>query len=182
MKRCVKCGVEQPLENFYKAAGTRDGHRGDCKACFRARAKARYPLVRDREIERARRWREENLDRFRANQRRMRSTPRGKRKQRADHLKRKYGISIEDYDALLLRQEGGCAICELPPRDDISLHVDHDHDTGAIRGLLCFRCNNALGDFGDHADRLLAAAGYLGPVPKDPALVRRLAALKPAAA
>ena len=174
----MKCGVEQPLENFYKAAGTRDGRRGDCKACFRARAKARYPLVRERAIARARRWREENLDRFRATQRRMRATPGGRRKQREDHLKRKYGISIEEYDALLSRQEGDCAICGQPPRSDISLHVDHDHDTGAIRGLLCFRCNNALGDFGDDADRLIGAAGYLGPVPKEPALVRRLDELR----
>jgi hypothetical protein len=67
MKRCVKCGLLQPLSSFYKAAARR--------AC---RAKARYPMVREANIARARKWREDNLERFQANQRRMRSTPEAK--------------------------------------------------------------------------------------------------------
>jgi hypothetical protein len=47
------------------------------------------------------------------------------------------------------------------PRDDISLHIDHDHETGAIRGALCFSCNNLLGDVHDDVSLLLAAAEYL---------------------
>ena len=147
MKRCVKCSVVQPLESFYRAKGTRDGYRGDCKSCFKARAKARYPLVREANIARARKWREENLERFQANQRRMRSTPQGKLRERAGHLKRKYGLTVEQYDEMLATQGGGCFICGRPPREDISLHVDHDHCRGNIRGLLCFPCNNALADF-----------------------------------
>ena len=75
MKKCVKCGVVQALDSFYKAKGTRDGYGGDCKACFRARAKARYPQVREANIVRAWKWREDNLERFQANQRPRRSTP-----------------------------------------------------------------------------------------------------------
>ena len=67
----------------------------------------------------------------------------------------------EWYDEQLAAQGGGCAICGRPPRDDISLHVDHDHRTGALRGLTCFRCNNALGDFGDDAALIEKAAAYL---------------------
>ncbi len=78
---------------------------------------------------------------------------------------------------MLAEQDGGCAICGRPPRNDIALHVDHEHGTGRIRGLLCFRCNNALGDFEDDHTRLGAALAYLGPVPKDDATVARLAAL-----
>jgi hypothetical protein len=85
MKKCSKCGVVQPLENFYKAKGTRDGRRGDCRACFRKRAQERYPLVRDEAIERARKWREDNIERFRENQRRMRATPAADPTSRADH-------------------------------------------------------------------------------------------------
>jgi hypothetical protein len=63
----------------------------------------------------------------------------------------------EDRDA----QDGVCVICGSPPPDESSLHVDHDHRTGRIRGLLCFTCNNALGDFGDDLDRLARAVTYL---------------------
>ncbi len=91
----------------------------------------------------------------------MRSTPEGKAKQRAGHLKRKYGITIEQYDALLSEQGGACAICGRKPRPDISLHLDHDHQTGQVRGILCFRCNNALGDFDDDASLLQQAVAYV---------------------
>ncbi len=128
---------------------------------LRARAKARYPLVRERNIARAQKWREENLDRFRENQRRMRNTPEGKARQRAGHLKRKYGITVQQYDALLASQGGGCAICGRLPQPDVSLHLDHDHDSGQLRGVLCFRCNNALGDFDDDPALLQQAVGYL---------------------
>jgi len=158
MKACVKCGVVQPLDSFYKASGTRDGHRGDCKDCFRARAKQRYPLVREANIARARQWREDNLERYRANQRRMRSTPEGKLRQRAGHLMRKFGMTIEQYDAMLEAQGGGCFICGRAPREDISLHVDYCHSSGKVRGILCFCCNNALADFQEDP-RLLARAG-----------------------
>ena len=161
MKRCVKCGVTQPLEAFYRAKGTRDGLRGDCKSCFKARAKARYPLVREANIARAQKWRDENIERFRENQRRMRSTPEGKAKQRTGHLKRKYGMTVEQYDTILSEQGGGCAICGRKPRPDISLHIDHDHETGAVRGILCFRCNNGLGDFDDDAVLLQQAVAYV---------------------
>lgn len=62
---------------------------------------------------------------------------------------------------MLASQGGGCAICGRAPREDIALHVDHDHATGAIRGLTCFRCNNALGDFADDPSLLEHAAAYL---------------------
>ena len=161
MKRCTKCGIEQPLENFYKATTTRDGLRGDCKSCFRARAKARYPQVRDQAIERAQRWQAENRERHLANQRRRRSTAEGKAKLRADYLRRKFGISLEQYAALLSAQGGVCALCGRPPIEGISLHIDHDHNTGRVRKLLCFRCNNALGDLDDDPGRLRDAAAYI---------------------
>lgn len=53
------------------------------------------------------------------------------------------GVSIEEYDRMLAAQGGGCAICHNPPKNR-RLHVDHDHKTGKVRGLLCFRCNRAL--------------------------------------
>ena len=76
---------------------------------------------------------------------------------RTYHLKRRYGISAEDADAMLAEQNGLCAICEAAP----AAHVDHDHDTGAVRQLLCFNCNGGLGQFRDDPAVLRAAAEYV---------------------
>ena len=54
-------------------------------------------------------------------------------------------------------QGGACAICQVRPAE----HVDHDHETGAVRGILCFTCNVGLGNFGDEPERLLLAHRYL---------------------
>jgi hypothetical protein len=62
---------------------------------------------------------------------------------RARRLKRKYGISIRQYDEMLALQLGVCAICHFPPKSR-RLHVDHDHATKRVRGLLCFTCNRFL--------------------------------------
>jgi hypothetical protein len=81
---------------------------------------------------------------------------------RAAHLKRKYGITVADYEGMLAAQGGGCAICGAPEPNGQSLHVDHCHDTGAVRGLLCFTCNAGLGLFDHDGERLARAASYLG--------------------
>lgn len=76
----------------------------------------------------------------------------------------KWGLTQEGYDALLESQGGVCAICERPARGglmDHSLHVDHDHETGEVRGLLCRSCNTALHLLDDPAKRERALA-YLG--------------------
>ena len=73
------------------------------------------------------------------------------------HLKRRYGIGADEFDELVVRQSGVCAICGRPGPE----HVDHDHETGAVRGILCFNCNGGLGQFRDSIDSLLAAASYL---------------------
>ena len=73
------------------------------------------------------------------------------------HLKRRYGISADEFDELVVQQGGVCAICGRPDPE----HVDHDHETGAVRGILCFNCNGGLGQFRDSIDSLLTAASYL---------------------
>lgn len=69
----------------------------------------------------------------------------------------KYGISETQYRALLTHQQGLCAICH----KDRDLVVDHNHDTGKVRGLLCHRCNTGLGHFEDSVEFIRAAEGYL---------------------
>jgi hypothetical protein len=73
------------------------------------------------------------------------------------HLKRRYGITAVEADAMLAEQDGLCAICRRAP----AVHVDHDHATGAVRALLCFNCNGGLGQFKDDPDVLRAAAEYV---------------------
>lgn len=87
-------------------------------------------------------------------------TPRQRRDQ---HLRSQYGITHDEYDAMLAKQGGGCAICG----DDGAgsrcgvLHVDHCHNSSAIRGLLCESCNLALGKFRDDPELLRRAAEYI---------------------
>ena len=160
-KHCHLCGELKPLDDFYRAAGMRDGHRNDCKACNLAAKKKRYEADPQREIQRVRDWQLRNHDRHLAYQRERRQRPENKRRERDGHLRRKFGITIEQYEEMLAAQDGRCAICRSKARSDISLHVDHDHKSGRNRGLLCFRCNNVLGDLKDDPDRLLAALSYL---------------------
>lgn len=77
-------------------------------------------------------------------------------------LRREYGITQEDYYDILEEQDGVCFICKGPPAWGKSKFcVDHDHDTGEVRGLLCNPCNSAIGYFGDDITRLKNAIEYL---------------------
>ena len=60
------------------------------------------------------------------------------------HVLRQYGITGEEYNAMLAAQHGGCALCGAPPTRN-RLAVDHDHETGRVRGILCMPCNRTLG-------------------------------------
>lgn len=85
------------------------------------------------------------------------------RQRRQHSLKRKYGISLDDYENLLAKQGGHCALCDKKPSDERygSLHVDHCHKTGRVRGLLCTNHNTALGTLGDDVEGLHRAINYL---------------------
>lgn len=89
---------------------------------------------------------------------RMKASPNHKDRVAKAKRKQYYGITQEQYDEMLASQNGVCAICKLATR----LVVDHDHDTGEFRGLLCRTCNSGIGQLRDSLRLVLAAADYLG--------------------
>ena len=110
-----------------------------------------YQAHKERINEQSRRWKRENPERATYLRRRW-------------MLREKYGITPEQYDEMLAAQGGGCAICgrtESGRSQSGHLLVDHDAQTGQVRGLLCHPCNVSLGHFRDDPDLLVAAAMYL---------------------
>lgn len=79
----------------------------------------------------------------------------------ANHIKRMYGMLPDDYESLLRSQNGVCAICRQEPVPGKRLAVDHCHNTGIVRGLLCTNCNIGIGNLADNPARVRAAAQYL---------------------
>jgi len=79
-------------------------------------------------------------------------------------LKKKYGMSLKDYDQMLASQQHGCKICgtNKPMNNSEYLCVDHCHTTGKVRGLLCSKCNSAIGLFDEDTNRMRLAMQYLG--------------------
>ncbi len=146
-KRCTQCGEDQPLSAYY-------GKHAECKTCFRERIRTRQarPEVRARIAQKQIEYRE-----------RVRPSIRAKTLAR-------YGIKPDDYDARYAEQGGCCKICGAEgdrlgtggqaTRSSV-LVVDHCHDSGSIRGLLCNRCNRAIGLLGDNPDTLRRAIAYL---------------------
>ena len=81
--------------------------------------------------------------------------------QRAWHLKAHYGISLAEYQAILVLQGGGCAVCGKKKHSVKALHVDHDHKTGKTRGIVCSSCNRAIAFMGDSPELAKKLVNYL---------------------
>jgi hypothetical protein len=90
------------------------------------------------------------------------------------HLMHRYGIGADDFDRLVAEQGGVCAICGKPDPE----HVDHSHDTGEVRGILCFNCNGGLGQFRDSIDTLRSAATYLEFLDAESVELREMAVVR----
>jgi len=94
------------------------------------------------------------------------STPRGFRyecKICENHRRNvnRYGITKEDFKKLYEQQEGACAVCgKFLEYNGLDTHIDHDHDTGKVRGILCSNCNTALGLLKENVEIILALAMY----------------------
>jgi hypothetical protein len=137
MKKCSVCLVERPLNCFYFRKDN-NAYRASCKECFLKQQQKTHLKRKD--------------------------LPEYKSKIRKYSLKHNYGITLEDYNALLEKQERSCAICkskEVNRKTDKNFCVDHNHKTGEVRGLLCHSCNAMLGKAKENSDTLRNAAAYL---------------------
>ena len=161
MKPCRKCGITKPLSEFHKARGMRDGHRNECKPCLKQIQRAWYERNREYAIARAQDWVRRNPERYAEQKRRWREDKKVERRaiERSGHLRRKYGLTIEDFEFLRVAQGDRCAICDQP--DSAGLHIDHHHDSGLIRGLLCGKCNKAIGLLKEDPALFDSASSYL---------------------
>jgi hypothetical protein len=138
-KDCCVCGCRKSFDSFYNYKNKSDGKSYRCKDCDDLSRK---------------KWKENNSDS-------------SKLSVRKNNLKSRYGIDLDIYYSLLKKQNNKCGICEatennvLGDRAKWSFAVDHNHDTGKVRGLLCNQCNRAIGMLKDDAALLRKAADYL---------------------
>ena len=133
-KTCVTCKIEKHVDEFYPSSSIKSGYRSECILCTKAKSK-KYPKSKE-QIRRTR-------------------------------LKHSYGITLEEYNKMFIEQGGVCDICKNPQTVQnfkgitSSLAVDHDHNTGKIRGLLCSNCNTGIGFFEEDEKRILKVLEYL---------------------
>jgi len=144
-KFCNSCGLHLPVTQFHNQSDKKDGKRSQCKLCTNKR----------------------NLEKYHSCEETKKSHHMASRKH---SLFKNYGITLEEYDAMLLEQGGRCAICKSdkpwgfvaePKRAKEFFCVDHDHTTREVRGLLCQPCNTGLGNFRDNSDHMRMAIKYL---------------------
>lgn len=154
MKRCSKCKQERPRSEFYAHTRTCDRLTSWCKSCFREQ----YEATRERRLARKRELWFADVDASRAA---SRAYLRANREAVAANVRKaKYGVSAEQYAEMVARAKGRCELCGDPPSSR-GLGIDHCHRTGIVRGLLCTRCNTALGKLRDDPRLMRAAADYV---------------------
>lgn len=126
----------------------------------RAYDRVRYPEIKEKHKAIARAWYYAHQEQQKAKSRAAYQAQKYERA--AKEREKKFGLTQEGFDALLAVQNGRCAICRSEtPGGRGGFAVDHCHEIGHVRGLLCTNCNNGLGRFKDNPDHLIAAADYL---------------------
>ena len=149
LKACKSCSHEQDVKNFQKGSYNCNKCRAEVEKNRRARN--RNPLTevqKEARRESSRKWRRNNLEKAIL-------------MSRNTDYKRKYGITIDDYNMMLELQSGVCAICSQECKTEKNLAVDHDHKNGQIRALLCKNCNTGLGSFNDNIENMQKAIDYV---------------------
>ena len=161
LRRCRVCNEEKPITEFRKAE---HGNRAkNCKACAAANLRKWREQNKEHVAQYTRKYqsRPEYLARHREYNRKRHYDMTVRERHRDNYLRRTFGITLDEYNQMLAEQDGRCAICRATCKSGRQLAVDHCHETGVVRGLLCMNCNRVLGWMDDDADRLMAAAAYV---------------------
>ena len=146
-KRCPKCKIIKLLYDFPKSRCRANGVGSWCKVCKRVYNREFYTRNKEAIIKRTKDYRASNKDKVAD----FHKTPKRRATKRAWTLKKKYGLSMQDYNTILAQQGGVCSICgEAETAKDVAgnlkpMSVDHSHVTGVVRTLLCDRCNKLVG-------------------------------------
>ena len=183
-KICKRCGKEKELNEFCKAKSYKDGYSNLCKECRneisleRGVTRKRAVKLSDKETRvcthcgvelpiemfsitnKQYGWRHSWCNKCRNRHQTQKRVSNGT--ERSRKLKSRFGITMDEYSAMLVAQDFKCPICGVSVSDCTkNLSVDHNHETGKIIGLLCDKCNLALGLFKDNKDSLRGAILYL---------------------
>ena len=187
MKTCNHCHRELPLAAFPKNQTMEDGLCPRCRECCaesqwkynhsekgktilrqrtqseegRARGRAAQRRYYQSEKGKAAKQQYRQSGKAKAATRRFQQSEKGKAHRKRDKLKLLYGISVDDYDEMLARQNGCCAICGSELIGGQQTHIDHNHTTGKVRALLCGHCNRMLGQAREDPEILAKAIEYL---------------------
>lgn len=137
VKKCGRCKEVKEVSLFSKAKREKSGYQQWCKACMKNyNPEIKKAYDKNRYYTKNDEWRDSNY-------------------------KRKYGISLQEYNAKLEEQNNSCAICGLACPSGRRLAVDHNHTTGKVRGLLCGPCNQAIGSLKEDKELMFKAIEYL---------------------
>lgn len=179
-KKCCKCKLVFPIGLFNKDKTRKDGLNPRCRPCYKLEKDAYHQRHghRLRKERKEKYWLDPEISRKISRERRnpLKENKRLKKERAEDplrfkgyHLKRSFGITLEDFQKMGTKQNWVCKICKKPEtvfdkriNTTRNLTVDHDHKTGKIRGLLCTNCNKGLGMFKDDKNLLKNAIEYLG--------------------
>ena len=153
MKICTGCKKEKSFSEFHKGKSP-DGLRARCKECTHNENNSRPRKKYKRKFIWFRQTREL------LNQHKVKNVLTIEEQRKNSMLKKRYGISLKEYNVLFVKQKGVCAICGRGPGKR-SLHVDHDHKTGKVRALLCSYCNTTLGNAEKNIGFMDRLIGYL---------------------
>ncbi len=176
MKKCKKCELEKELSEFTKDKHGKQGVRPQCKEC-QFGYKPHKPAEIEKECIECKlvkplesfsmngkdlKYRKSKckvcVNKYRANKRKQDPEREFLRKRKID-LRQKYKMTLEDFDVMFKTQNGKCKVC--PRKVTSMLHIDHCHSSGTVRGLLCQKCNHALGMVDDSIEILEKLINYL---------------------
>jgi len=170
MQVCTKCKVEKEDTSFWKSKYKKSGFSSWCRQCtsfYRTHGDGKEKVSAYNKSYNAKiaqhKYKKSDKGKSKLKQQDEKRKGSFSRKLwvRSNNLKRLYGITLEQYSALVSSQNSKCAICGVEFPDALSGHVDHCHSTGIIRGILCGKCNAAIGLFSDNTTFLQNAIYYL---------------------